>query len=88
MKNSNKTNFERLKNMADEDIDYSDIEATDKNFWKDAEVFFPHKKIEVKFEIDEDIALWLSQFGNSSNIAVNNLLRAYFTNFTQLQKLT
>ena len=39
-----KTDWERLKNMKDEDIDYSDIPETDDDFWKDAEVVAPVKK--------------------------------------------
>ena len=73
--------------MNDENIDFTDIPATDKEFWANAEVFYPHKKNEIKFEIDDDLAAWLKQFGTNSSVAVNNLLRAYYVNFKQFQNL-
>lgn len=64
--------------MSDSEINYSDIPATDVEFWKDAAVIYPRKKVSVRLKIDEDIALWLKELGNDSDNAVNNLLRSYF----------
>ena len=52
-----KTDRKRLINMKDKDIDYSDIQETDYDFWKDAEVLIPiKKKVNVAITVDEDIA--------------------------------
>ena len=75
MKDSNNSKLRRTK---DSQIDYSDIPATDAEFWEDAAVVYPPKKVTVKLKIDEDIALWLKEMGNSSDAAINNLLRSYF----------
>jgi len=75
MKDSNNTKLRRKK---DSQIDYSDIPATDAEFWEDSAVVYPQKKVTVKLKIDEDLALWLKKMGNSSDIAINNLLRSYF----------
>ncbi len=85
MKKQHQTDWTRLKKMTDADIDYSDIPATDANFWNNAEMVMPHKKVEIKLEIDEDIAAWVKQFGSQSNIAINNLLRSYFIGVSHLQ---
>jgi len=85
MKHSNKTDWSKLNNMSDNDIDYSDIQQTDYNFWSDAEIILPHKKVEIKLQLDEDIAVWINQFGDKSNIAINNLLRSYYIGIKQLQ---
>ena len=85
MKASNKTDWERLKKMTDKDIDYSDIPETDIEFWNDAEILNPHKKVEIKLEIDEDIAIWIKQLGDISDKTINNLLRTYFIGVKNLQ---
>ena len=82
-----KTDWERLKNMKDEDIDFSDIPETNEDFWKDAEVIVPiKKKVDVTITVDEDIADWLSELGAKSNKAVNSLLHAYFITIKSLNK--
>ncbi len=85
MIHSNKTDWTRLKNMSENEIDYSDIQETNYEFWNNAEIILPHKKVEIKLQIDEDIANWIIQFGDKSNLAVNNLLRSYFIAINQLQ---
>jgi uncharacterized protein (DUF4415 family) len=78
MKKSDKEIIEKLKLKKDVEIDYSDIPETKPDFWKDAEVIYPMKKVIVKLNIDEDLAVWLEKMGKESDSAVNNLLRSYF----------
>jgi uncharacterized protein (DUF4415 family) len=78
MKKSSNTDWQKLSRRSDKEIDYSDIPKTDEKFWENAEVFLPHKKVDFTIKIDEDLALWLKEMGNSSNQAVNNIIRAYF----------
>jgi len=84
MKESNKACLEHLRNKKDEEIDYSDIQETEPDFWKDAEVVYPKKKVTVKLNIDEDLAVWLQQMGKESDSAINNLLRSYFIGLKNL----
>jgi hypothetical protein len=51
MRDSNNSKLRRTKNSQ---IDYSDIPATDAEFWEDAAVVYPPKKVTVKLKIDED----------------------------------
>ena len=78
MKNSTKTDWQKLSRQNDKEIDYSDIPKTNDKFWENAEINLPHKKVDITLNIDEDLALWLKEKGNSSNQALNNILRAYY----------
>ena len=78
MINSTKTDWQRLNRKNDKEIDYSDIPKTDEKFWENSEITSPHKKVDYTIKLDEDLALWLKEKGNSSNQAVNNIIRAYF----------
>ncbi len=75
---STNTDWQKLSQQQDADIDYSDIPKTDEKFWKNAEIALPHKKVEFTIKIDEDLAIWLKAMGQNSNQAMNNLIRAYF----------
>jgi uncharacterized protein (DUF4415 family) len=68
----------KKNSIKESEINYSDIPATNVEFWEDASVIYPQKKVSVYIKIDEDIALWLKELGNDSDNAVNNLLRSYF----------
>ena len=75
---STKTDWARLSRQNDNEIDYSDIPRTNEKFWELAEIELPHKKVDFTIKIDEDLAIWLKEKGNSSNQAVNNIIRAYY----------
>jgi uncharacterized protein (DUF4415 family) len=78
LKKPTKTDWQKLSNQNEKEIDYTDIPKTDEIFWENSEVILPQKKVEFTFKIDEDLALWLKGKGDSSNQAVNNIIRAYF----------
>lgn len=83
MKKLSKTNWDQLNQISDKDIDYSDIPSTNSDFWNDAEVFVPHKKVEVSLQVDEDIALWLNKL-KDNKIAINQMLRSYYTTLNKV----
>ena len=78
MKKLTKTDWQKLSNQNEKEIDYTDIPKTDEIFWENSEVILPHKKVDFTFKIDEDLALWLMEKGDSSYQAVNNIIRAYY----------
>lgn len=43
-KNISLTDWERVDNLSDNQIDFSDIPETDEDFWKEAEWYIPPKK--------------------------------------------
>ena len=78
MKKIIKTDLEQLRNKPDSDIDYSDIPETDAQFWENAFVYVPHKKVDLTIKIDDDIAQWLNICGIEYNNVINNILRTYY----------
>ncbi len=47
MKNISKTNWERVNQLSDDDIDFSDIPETTEDFWKDAELYLPQRQFNL-----------------------------------------
>ena len=78
------SNWNKLKEADDSEIDYSDIPSTDQEFWEEAEVIYPPKKVTIHLKVDEDIAKWLKEMGDRSDSAVNSLLRSYFIGMNNL----
>ena len=70
--------WERVKNLKDEEIDYSDIpEITDfSKFrpWEQRRMFKP-VKITVTCKLDADIVAWLKQGGKGYQTRMNSILR-------------
>ena len=69
-----KEQLEHLKNLKDEDIDFSDIpEVTDFKDWQ-PNPFFKPIKTQLSAKIDKDIFAWLKMHGEVSKY-LNKLLR-------------
>ncbi|ETW92360.1 BrnA antitoxin family protein [Candidatus Entotheonella palauensis] len=71
---------ERLKAIEairDEDIDYSDIPATDAAFWADADLRLPTSHQGIYIHLEPDILAWLKQQGPDYQTRINTILRAY-----------
>ena len=71
------TGWAKLQKMADLDIDYSDIPATDSAFWDEAEVVMPPVKTHLSLRLDEDIVAWFKQQGTGYQTRINAVLRSY-----------
>lgn len=68
--------LQHLREMKDEDIDYSDIPATDEAFWADAVVVRPEKR-SITMRLDADIYAWLKANYPQYQTAINSILRQY-----------
>lgn len=75
------TDIERLKNMKDEDINFSDIPKTTPEMWKNALVRKNGKPIPRKNQetlpVDSDIIEFFKAQGFNYPLEINQLLRAY-----------
>jgi len=80
MNNSKKSDIEKLEKLPDAGIDYSDIPETDAEFWKEAIVEYPTKKIHLSIRLDEDIVAWFRRFGKGYQTKINAVLRSYVSN--------
>lgn len=75
MKEKSETDWDRLANMTEEEIDYSDIPALDEEFFKKGKLRMPEKQV-ITVSIDADILEWFkSQRGYE--IIMNSALRMY-----------
>jgi len=85
MSQSSKTEINKLQNLKDSEIDYSDIPETDALFWKEAEIIYPSKKTHLSIRLDDDIVQWFKKFGRGYQTKINAVLRSYITNIENKQ---
>ena len=71
-----KAELEALKNMRDEDIDYSDIPPLTEEFWKNAKpLHYRPIKESTTVRLDADILAWLKEKGKGYQTRLNAILR-------------
>ena len=73
-----KSNLQRLDEMSDEEIDYSDIPELDASFFQTAKVVVPPGKKQITIRLDADVLRWLKGFGRGYQSRINAILRAYY----------
>jgi uncharacterized protein (DUF4415 family) len=72
-----KTDWVRLKEMTDSDIDTSDVPEIDKAFFKRTKIRLPHRKDSVSLRVDHDVLVWFKEKGPGYQTRINAILRAY-----------
>lgn len=77
MSEQSKTDWERLDQMSDQDIDTSDIPALGDAFFKQATVRTYHGKTVVAISVDEDVLAWFRAQGPEYQKRMNAALRIY-----------
>lgn len=76
MNKASKTDWKRLAEMEDSDIDTSDIPELDDAFFQKAEVKVPPKQ-PVTLRLDTDVLTWFKSQGPGYQTRINKLLRRY-----------
>ncbi len=75
------TDIERLRNMTDEDIDFSDIPRTTPEMWAKGIVRKGFKSVPTKqqltLRLDEEVVDFFKKTGSGYQTRINALLRAY-----------
>ena len=66
--------------MNKENIDFSDIPETTDDFWNDAKVIMPEKKISISIRLDSDILSFFKEQGRGYQSKINAVLRSYIDN--------
>jgi uncharacterized protein (DUF4415 family) len=82
MKRPSKTDWKRLETMTEEEIErnaLSDLDAqpTDEDFWADAQVIIPPKKVLISIRLDADILEWFKDKDIPYQTLINGVLRNY-----------
>ena len=72
-----KTDWEAIRNIKDEDIDFSDIPEMGKEFWKDAKIIRKAKKRNLTVRYDEEVIQWFKNQGKGYQTLMNDVLKTY-----------
>jgi uncharacterized protein (DUF4415 family) len=67
----------QLAEIKDEEIDFSDIPATDEAFWAEAQVVLPQPKKAISLRLDADLLAFFQLEGPGYQTRINAVLRAY-----------
>lgn len=76
MKKPSKTDWKRLADMQDKDIDTSDMPELSDDFFRRAELRVPPKQA-VTIRLDADVVEWFKAQGQGYQTRINKLLRTY-----------
>jgi len=72
-----KTDFKRLVQMKDSEIDYSDIPELGEAFFRHAKVVLPQPKAAVSIRLDRDVLDWFKNQGGGYQTKINAVLKTY-----------
>lgn len=72
-----KTDWDKLKKMSDQEIDYSDIPPLDNDFFKKGKLRLPKSKPLISIRIDPDVLEWFKSQGAGYQTRINAVLRMY-----------
>ncbi len=76
-KRESQTNWAKVDELSDPDIDASDIPPLDIDFFKHAELRMPAKKNSVTVRLDSDVLEWFRKQGKGYQTRINAVLRTY-----------
>ncbi len=71
------TDWERLRNMDDSEIDFSDIPRIGKDFWREAWLRIPIPKTAVSIRLDPKVLAWFRRQGPGYQTRIQAVLRHY-----------
>lgn len=77
LKKRSKTNWKKVDALRDKDIDYSDIPELRQDFFKQAMLKMPERKITVTIRLDKNVLEWFKSRGRGYQTRINLLLKAY-----------
>jgi hypothetical protein len=77
LKNYSKTDWERIDQMDDEDIDTTDIPPLTDDFFETGEWRLPGKTIQLTVEVEPEVAEWYRKQGRNSGLCMSAALRIY-----------
>ena len=77
LKRTSLTDWERLDQMTDDEIDTSDIPPLDETWFESAELRLPKPKQTITIRLDEEIVNWFKQEGKGYQTRINAVLKMY-----------
>lgn len=77
IKNQSLTDWKKIDEMKDEDIDFSDIPELDDTFFKNAKVMLPKPKVPITLRVDSDVLEWYKSKGGKYQTLMHAVLKEY-----------
>ena len=77
MQKKSRTNWEKIRTMGDEEIDFSEIPETDDEFWKGAKIVLPTEKQRISIFVDKNVLQWFKKRGKGYQTKINAVLKSY-----------
>ncbi len=77
LKRKSQTNWEKVDNLADDQIDTSDIGPLDEDFFKHVELSIRPPKKSLTVRLDADVLAWFRKQGKGYQTRINAILRTY-----------
>jgi len=77
LKRKSQTNWEKVDNLSDKEIDTSDIGQLDEKFFKDTEISLRPPKKSLTLRLDADVLEWFRKKGEGYQTRINAILRTY-----------
>ena len=75
--NSSETNWERVDQMTDDEIDTSDVPILDEDFFANARMRLPEGKVSILMSIDAEVFEWFKSQGPEYQNLINTALRSF-----------
>ena len=79
-KKSIKSDLQRIDQVRDPEIDYSEIPPLDESFLTKASVPWPPEKKQLTIRLDVDVLSWLKAHGKGYQTRINRILRLAMEN--------
>lgn len=77
LKRKSQTNWEKIDNLSDKEIDTSEIAPLDEEFFKHAELSMRASKKSLTLRLDSDVLEWFREKGKGYQTHINAILRTY-----------
>ena len=77
LKKPSETDWTRIDEMKDDEIDTSDIPPLDETFFANAKLRVPRNKISMTVSVDADVLEWFKAQGEEFQNRINAALRIY-----------
>jgi uncharacterized protein (DUF4415 family) len=77
LKRKSQTNWEKVDNLSDKEIDTSDIGQLDEKFFKNTEISLRPPKKSLTLRLDADVLEWFRKMGEGYQTRINAILRTY-----------
>jgi len=77
LKKKSQTDWNKVDGLSDSEIDTSDIQPLEEDFFKHAELQMPIRKKSITVRLDSDVLDWFRKQGKGYQTRINAILRTY-----------